>query len=89
MVEFDLKTTLFKKTKTTTIKFLHLRNKAQRNIPNDHLLIKFNYKIYRNKLTYTSDFIDDLFNNNLSSGVDARKKSRANSGVKLCVAISF
>ncbi len=81
---------LYLKTKQNkTIKFLHLRNKAQRNIPNDHLLIKFNYKIYRNKLTYTSDFIDDLFNNNLSSGVDARKKSRANSGVKLCVAISF
>jgi len=68
--------------------FLHLRNNVQRNIPNDHLFIKLKEKINKNKLTYTSDFIDDLFNNNCSSGVDARNQSRANSGVKLCVAIS-
>ncbi len=39
--------------------------------------------------TYTSDFIDGLFNNIRSSGVDARKNDRASSGVRLCVASSF
>ncbi len=71
---------------------LHLRNNVQRNIPNDQLFIhqmirKMNVPIYNS--TYTSDFIDGLFNNIRSSGVDARKKPRASSGVRLCVASSF
>ena len=39
--------------------------------------------------TYTSDFIEGLFKRRRSSGVEARRKARASSGVKLCVAISF
>ena len=46
---------------------------------------KFVWKV----LTYTSDFIDGLFNNIRSSGLDARRNDRASSGVKLCVASSF
>jgi hypothetical protein len=72
MVEFDLKKKIFFKFKLNKKNHLHLRNNVQRNIPNDH----------------TSDLIDNLFINDRSSGLDARIKARANSGVKLCVAIS-
>jgi hypothetical protein len=89
MVEFDLRKFLFNlRSRRKSDDCLHLRNNVQRNIPNDHLSIRLKSKSIEIKDTYTSDLIDNLFNIDCSLEMDARRKSRASSGVKLCVAIS-